>query len=132
MPYAKSRESIFGSVLTSINLNTNNSVNNKRKTLFQNWIQFNNKTKKLINNVNSEEYSRTISEQINQNKCCKSINNSKLHISKLTDSQKTEVLKYFNSIKTNAQQNEYLKALVIPTNFIQKSGTKCPRSSNYD
>jgi len=69
---------------------------------------------------------------MNQNKCCKSINNSKLHISKLTDSQKTEVLKSFNSIKTYAQQNEYLKALVIPTNFIEKTGTKCPRSSNYD
>jgi hypothetical protein len=36
MPYAKKRESIFGSILTPINTNISNNSNKRKKVLFSN------------------------------------------------------------------------------------------------
>ncbi len=65
MPFAKSRPSVFGSILTPINLNTNGS-NSKRK-----WFECELRENSLNNsqNTNKWETFETINESINK-KCC--------------------------------------------------------------
>jgi hypothetical protein len=73
MPYAKKRHSIFGSVLSAVNLNFDNSLHEKRKKLFRNSIIDYNNYNKVINNNNSSENNEQSCDQMNYNsneKCC--------------------------------------------------------------
>jgi hypothetical protein len=125
MPYAKKRVSVFGSVLTPINTNISNKTSeNRKKNLFTNNIHDSITTQKLIKSVNenSGEVSFSSDYICCSKKCFLNINNS----------VKTEILNYFNSMKSNDQKNEYLKSIVIPQSFIVRIGTIQPRISNFE
>jgi hypothetical protein len=78
MSFAKCRPSVFGSILTPINLNTNGS-NSKRK-----WFESELRENFLNNsqNANKSETFDTINESINKKYC------SKDHISELSVRQR--------------------------------------------
>lgn len=124
MPYAKKRESIFGTILTPINTNISNISENKRKkNLFKNNTQDFIETKNFINATNEPKISEGISDKITS-VCC-----NKNHIINFSNSEKNEIFNYYNSMKSNDQKNEYLKSVVVPQNLIQTNST---RSSNFE
>jgi hypothetical protein len=122
MSFAKCRPSVFGSILTPINLNTNGS-NSKRK-----WFESELRENFLINsqNTNKSETFETINESINK-KCC-----AKDHISELSVRQRKEVLNYYQSMETHDQQNEYLKSVVIPVPVLERTVTDSQRNQTLE
>jgi hypothetical protein len=115
MPYAKKRESIFGSILTPINTNISNNSNKRKKVLFSNNYHDFISAEKCVKSNNEINIENSI--ESTNSVCCK-----KKCISNLTNSEKSEVLRYFNSIKSVNQQNEYLKACINPNCLNQTKG----------
>jgi len=126
MPYAKKRDSVFGSVLTPININISNQSEKRKKNLFRNNIQDFITTQQLMKSMNEGENSEKVSFS-NDYICC-----TKKCFINIKNSEKTEISNYFNSMKMNDQKNEYLKSVIIPQSFIVRIGTIQPRISNFE
>jgi hypothetical protein len=75
MPYAKKRNSVFSSVLTPINTDTQGSNQSRKHNWFKNATQENKSLEKIVNNVEIKV------EKVCNDECCSFEHLSKLKLS---------------------------------------------------